>query len=45
MSKSLYDHFMSTNVFNILSKVKKQQKNNGQSKRAASANERTRGKR
>jgi hypothetical protein len=45
MSKSSYDHLMSTNVFNISSKVKKQQKKNGQSKRAVSANERTRGKR
>ena len=45
MSKSSYDHLMSTNVFNISSKVKKQQKSNGQSKRAVSANERTRGKR
>ena len=26
MSKSLYDHFMSTNVFNISTKVKQQQK-------------------
>ena len=40
MSKSLYDHFMSTNVFNISAKVKKQQKKNGQSKRAVPANER-----
>ena len=40
MSKSLYDHFMSTNVFNIATKVKKQQKKNGQSKRAVPANER-----
>ena len=45
MSKSLYDHFMSTNVFNIATKVKQQQKKNGQSKRAVPANERTRGKR
>lgn len=40
MSKSLYDHFMSTNVFNIATKVKQQQKKNGQSKRAIPANER-----
>ena len=40
MSKSLYDHFMSTNVFNIATKVK-QQKKNGQSKRTVPANERT----
>ena len=39
MSKSLYDHFMSTNVFNIATKVKQQQKKNGQSKRAVPANE------
>jgi len=44
MRRSLYDHFMSTNVFNIAAKVKKQQKKNGQSKRAVSANERTRTK-
>ena len=42
MSKSLYDHFMSTNVFNIATKVKQQQKKNWQSKRAATANERAR---
>ena len=40
MSKSLYDHFMSTNVFNITTKVKQQRKKNGQSKRAVPANER-----
>lgn len=40
MSKSSYDHLMSTNVFNIANKVKKQQKKNGQSKRAVPANER-----
>ncbi len=44
MSKSLYDHIMSTNVFNISAKVKKQQKKNGQSKRAVPANERARTK-
>lgn len=44
MSKSLYDHFMSTNVFNIATKVKQQQKKNGQSKRAVPADERTRTK-
>lgn len=41
MSKSLYDHFMSTNVFNIATKVKQQQKKHGQSKRAVPADERT----
>ncbi len=41
MSKSLYDHFMSTNVFNIATKVKKQQKKHGQSKRTVPADERT----
>ena len=41
MSKSLYDHFISTNVFNIATKVKQQQKKHGQSKRTVSANERT----
>ena len=40
MRRSLYDHFMSTNVFNIAIKVKQQQKKNGQSKRAVPANER-----
>lgn len=40
MRRSLYDHFMSTNVFNIATKVKQQQKKNGQSKRAVPANER-----
>ena len=44
MSKSLYDHFMSTNVFNIATKVKQQQKKNGQSKRAVPADERARAK-
>ena len=44
MSKSLYDHFMSTNVFNIAIKVKQQQKKNGQSKRAVPADERKRTK-
>jgi hypothetical protein len=44
MSKSLYDHFMSTNVFNIATKVKQQQKKNGQSKRAVPADERKRTK-
>ena len=44
MSKSLYDHFMSTNVFNIAAKVKQQQKKNGQSKRAVPEDERTRTK-
>ena len=39
MSKSLYDHFMSTNVFNIGKKVKQQQKKNEQNKRAVSADE------
>lgn len=41
MSKSLYDHFMSTNVFNIAAKVKKQQKKHGQSKRTVPTDERT----
>ena len=41
MSKSLYDHFISTNVFNIATKVKQQQKKHGQSKRTIPANERT----
>ena len=40
MRRSLYDHFMSTNVFNIATKVKQQQKKNGQSKRAVPADER-----
>ena len=44
MSKSLYDHFMSTNVFNIATKVKQQQKKHGQSKRAVPEDERTRTK-
>ena len=44
MSKSLYDHFMSTNVFNIATKVKQQQKKHGQSKRTVSEDEGTRTK-
>ena len=44
MSKSLYDHFMLTNVFNIATKVKQQQKKHGQSKRAVPEDERARTK-
>lgn len=32
MRRSLYDHFMSTNVFNIATKVKQQQKRMGKVK-------------